>query len=180
MPHRAGFWIRVLATMIDIVAMLILATSISAAIETLLAGTTYSIAEGGYDAISTVMWLGYTSFEIWTAATPGKLLCRLRISQPDCSPADFWQRVLRWSTKWLGLILLLLFSLSDLTPLYWLAGVMNTVVFIGCLHAANEDRLSWHDQWAHTTVCFRPRTYQSFDAIVPPPPLPPAQPPPTP
>jgi hypothetical protein len=58
--------------------------------------------------------------------------------------------------------------------------LINTIVFIGCLQAANDDRLTWHDQWAHTAVCYRPRSYRSFDAIVPPPPLPPPAPPPPP
>jgi uncharacterized RDD family membrane protein YckC len=175
MPYRAGFWIRVLATIIDIVIMLIIATAVGAVMFSITATL-------GGRAIETAIytaWLGYTSFEIWTAATPGKMLFGLRISEQDCSPAEFWRRVLRWSTKQYWMTAYLYFLLSASTVLYAIAGFSSLVVTIGCLFAANDDRLTWHDQWAHTAVCYRPRRQQRLAAAPLPPPLPPSQAPPT-
>jgi uncharacterized RDD family membrane protein YckC len=161
----------VLSATIDFIAMLCIAGGIGVLVP-------LTMPDAGMSAILYAALLAYSTLEIWTGATPGKMLLRLRISDQDCAPAMFWPRVLRWSTKWMGFILTLLFVLSDFALLYWLAGLMNLIIFIGCLHAANDDRLAWHDQWAHTAVCYRPRSYRSFDAIVPPPPLPPPSTPP--
>ena len=121
------------------------------------------------------MWLAYTSFEIWVAATPGKFALGLRISAQDCGPADRWTRVLRWSTKHFWLLAAMLFALTEFGPLRLLAGFSSLIFAIGCLFASNDDKLAWHDQWAHTAVCKRRREYQAFEPIMPlaPPPLPP-------
>ena len=178
MPYRAGFWIRVLATAFDVIAMLCIAGGVVAAINALLAVTSFRLIGNGLAATVYLVWLAYTSMEVWTAATPGKMVLRMRVCSLDCTPADFWRRFLRWSTKWSWLFLSFLFLLTELPPLYALSGFISLIVLVGCLFAANEDRLTWHDQWAQTAVCYMPRRYQSFDAIVPPP-LPPTQPPPT-
>jgi hypothetical protein len=36
--------------------------------------------------------------------------------------------------------------------LYFLAGLASLFVLIGCLFASNDDKLTWHDQWAKTAV----------------------------
>ncbi|MEA2735509.1 MAG: hypothetical protein QOE14_1960 [Humisphaera sp.] len=179
MPHRAGFWIRVLATGIDVAAMLFIAAGMVVVAEMVLVGTAFSIAEDHFGALVYATWLIYTSFELWCAGTPGKLLLRMRIRNTDCSPGDFWRLFLRWSTKWSWLFLSFLFMLTEWSPLYVLSGFLSLPVVIGCFFAANDDHLTWHDDWAHTAVCYRSRAQRAFDAIVPPPPLPPpVQPPP--
>ena len=60
---------------------------------------------------------------------------------------------------------------------FWNTLWISLIVVIGCFFAANDDRLAWHDQWAHTAVCHVPRHYRAFDAVVPPP-LPPGHQPP--
>jgi uncharacterized RDD family membrane protein YckC len=172
MPYRAGFWIRLLATAIDIVAMLLIAGGVTAATTALLLATSYSLPPSGMAAFIYAIWLAYTSFEIWTAATPGKLVLQLRVRNSDCSAADFWRLFLRWSTKWSSLFLSFVFLLTAWPPLYLLSGFISGVVLIGCLFAANDDRLTWHDQWAQTSVCRWRRRYQSNEGIIPPP-LPP-------
>jgi uncharacterized RDD family membrane protein YckC len=172
MPYRAGFWIRVLATIIDLIAMMMVAAGVGFALTLAMRGSSLSIAPGGVAAMFYLICLIYVSFEIWTAATPGKLLLRLRITNSDCSPADSWRLFLRCSTKWSWLGLNFMFLVTEWSPLYVLAGFLSLIVFIGCFFASNDDHLAWHDQWAQTAVCHRPRVYRSFDAIVPPP-LPP-------
>ena len=163
--------------MIDVVAMLLIAIGIAVGIDALLASTSYELAENGLDAVIYAVWLAYTSMETWLAATPGKMVLRLRVSNLDCTPADFWRLFLRWSTKWSWLVLSLLFLLIEWPPLYVLSGFISLIVVIGCFFAANDDRLAWHDQWAHTAVSHVPRRYRAFDAVVAPP-LPPGHQPP--
>jgi uncharacterized RDD family membrane protein YckC len=175
MPYRAGFWIRVLATIIDWVSLLIIAIAVGAVFFSIMPAA----SERAVETAIYIAWLGYTSFEIWTAATPGKMLLRLRISEQDCSPAEFWRRVLRWSTKQYWMTAYLYFLLSTCSVLYAIGGFSSLVVTFGCLFAANDDRLTWHDQWAHTAVCYRPRSQRRLAHAPIPPPLPPSQAPPT-
>ena len=172
MPQRAGFWIRVLAAVIDIVAMIVISIALAVMMQ--------AIPDVDARTVQTIVyaaWLGYTTFEIWTAATPGKLILRLRISEQDCTPAEFWRRVLRWSTKQFWLIAYLFFLLSTSWVLYAIGGFSSLIVTIGSLYAANDDRLTWHDQWAHTAVCRLPPRRGAGARPIPPP-IPPAQTPP--
>jgi uncharacterized RDD family membrane protein YckC len=178
MPHRAGFWIRTAATAIDVIAMFLISVGAVAAVFAVLeTASSYALPEMAAAALLYAIWLGYTSMEIWFAATPGKMIFRLRVSNTDGSPAEFWRLFLRWSTKWSWLFLSFFFLLTDWPPLYLLASFISLIVVIGCFFAANDDRLTWHDQWARTAVFSVPRRYQSFDAIVPS--APPSQTPPT-
>ena len=178
MPYRAGFWIRTLAAAIDVLAMLLIGVGAVAAALAVLEVASLESPETAAAAFVYAVWLAYTSMEIWFAATPGKMPFRLRVSNADGSPADFWRLFLRWSTKWSWLFLSVLFLLTDWPPVYLLAGFISLVVVIGCFFAANDDRLTWHDRWARTAVYCMPRRHQAFDTIVPPtpPPLPPSNP----
>ena len=147
--HRAGFWIRTLAAGIDLIAFFAFSI-ISGFLRD--SGATRSANDAIASLFVCVAWLAYSTFEIWTAGTPGKLLLRLRIRAIDGSIADFWRKFLRWSTKQLPIIALSLFIVTGFVPLYWLAGFMNVVVSVGCLYALDDDHLTWHDQWAKTVV----------------------------
>ena len=117
MPYRAGFWIRLLATTIDLVAMLFIGVGAAVATERALSAASYAIAAAGLAALECAVWLAYTSMEIWFAATPGKMIFRLRVCNANCSDADFWRLFLRWSTKWSWLFLSLMFIVTEWPPL---------------------------------------------------------------
>ena len=168
MSHRAGFWIRTLATAIDATAMLVLALIVAIAVQV----TAPSAGDWAIWAVVYGVWLAYTTCEIWTAATPGKMLLRLRVTEQDDSPAAFWRRVLRWSTKYYWLKASLLFALTGSPVFYALSGLCSGFTLVGCLFAANDDGLTWHDAWAHSAVCHWPRPSRP---LVPPPLPPPAR-----
>ena len=155
--HRAGFWIRTLAAVIDLVAFL--PVYIVAIIAMTAVSQRVGNARGQWIGASLIdaLWLIYSSFEIWTSATPGKLLLRLRIRANDGSAADFWRKFLRWSTKQYWWICSVLWLLSGFVPFYVLGGFISGMVLVGCLAAADDDHLSWHDQWAGTAVYRRRR-----------------------
>ena len=170
MGIRAGFWIRVLAAMIDGIAMLAFGVASGVVFEAVWeVNFDVEQAEAVASASFFAAWLLYTSTEIWFAATPGKLATQLRIMRIDGSPADWWRLFLRWQTKHYPSICWLLFAATALRGFYVLAGFMNGIVVIGCLFAMNDNRLAWHDEWAYTAVCWKQRKRV---AVMTPPPLP--------
>src|SRR5205814_496662 len=98
------------------------------------------------------VFAAYTFTEVFFAATPGKMILRLRIGSSDGTPADGWRLLLRWSTKQFALLFQMLFNLTGIPLFYLLGGFGGLVVLIGCLYASNDDKQAWHDQWAGTAV----------------------------
>lgn len=145
---RVGFWFRVLATVIDAALFL----PLWLLLLVLLFEWPHAAAVG-----SAVAWLLYSSLEVAAAGTPGKLVLGLRIAYPDGSTADRWTLFLRWSTKQLPVMAILLYLLTDFVPLRLLAGFAELFVGIGCLFASTDLKQAWHDQWSKTAVCRKPR-----------------------
>jgi uncharacterized RDD family membrane protein YckC len=101
------------------------------------------------------MFIAYTSMEFFLAATPGKLILRQRIAGADARAAGRWRLFLRWSTKQMPLLCEFLFIFTGGTVFYYVGGLEWILVLIGCLFAANDEKLAWHDQWAGTAVIRR-------------------------
>jgi uncharacterized RDD family membrane protein YckC len=170
--HRAGFWIRSAATVLDGIALLVLAGGASVIMLALwdsLGGRARAERVGQVCLYGGFLF--YTVLEIWTAGTPGKLLLGLRIAAQDGSPADFWRRTLRWSSKQFWLLAALLFILTGFPLFYLIGGFSSLVVLVGCFYAADDDHLAWHDQWASTAVYHRRRGSGEVTAVLPPPPM---------
>jgi uncharacterized RDD family membrane protein YckC len=167
---RAGFWIRTLALAIDLAAYLVL-------VAVLAVTTRFSARTANW--VYCLAWLAYSSFEMVFAATPGKMLLRLRIANQDGSPASGWKLSLRWSTKQLPFILGLMLLISPVGLVRMLAGLMEYLLIIGCLFASTDLRLTWHDEWAYTAVYRRPKAPEPRGLAVVqngPPPLPAMEP----
>lgn len=156
--RRVGFWFRVLALLIDLPIMILL-LALCVVVLTAVANPRTSTRLTNTVLVSAV--LIYTFTEVIFSGTPGKRLLRLKIGRNDGTPADAWRLFLRWSTKLLPLILLLMFIATNWNGFYFATGYTETLVCIGCLYAANDDKLSWHDKWAHTAV------YHTRDLDVP-------------
>jgi uncharacterized RDD family membrane protein YckC len=171
MSYRTGFLIRTAAALLDLIAMVPVCVLATVVMVSLWDRVGRERAEWIASVLLYALWVGYSTLEIWTAGTPGKLILRMRISSVDGSPADGWQRFLRWSTKQLPIISALLWLLTGFVPLYTLSGFSGLIVTIGCIAAINDDHLAWHDQWSRTAV-FR-RAKERPATISPPPPAPP-------
>jgi uncharacterized RDD family membrane protein YckC len=153
MSHRAGFWIRLVATLIDFAVAVLLGIAASVVMVIIwdrVGGR--ARAERIAQFILYSSFLLYTTLEIFVAGTLGKLLLGLRITQQDGHAADVWRRILRWSTKQFWLLATMLFLMSGLRVFYAISGLSSLVVAVGCLYASNDDHLTWHDQWAGTAV----------------------------
>jgi len=161
---RSGFWIRAAATAIDAVVFLVFAFTVFAARAVLDArGTLTPTTERGMNAMLIVLWLAYSSMEAMIGATAGKLAVGIVITLPDGAPAPAWTRVLRWSTKQIGWLLVVVHLLSDNVLAYYLGGTLNGLVGIGCLRALGEEKRTWHDIWSHTAVVSRKLAAQMRD-----------------
>ena len=152
-PRRAGFWIRLLAALIDGVVFLVLQVASNLALNSVWQRTLD--ADRAYAAAALVVsagWSLYTLLEIFTAGTLGKLALGLRIRQQDGRPADRWRLFLRWESKQLPILAAAGFALTGFIAFQLLSAFMYTIVLAGCFFAANDDHLAWHDQWAGTCV----------------------------
>src|SRR5690348_13756323 len=102
MHPRKGFFIRLTASLIDAVILLVALGSLGFGLDAFLGPGV--ITERIADALFTAAALAYTSFDIFTAGTPGKLLLGLTIANPNATPASTGTLSLRWSTKYFPLI----------------------------------------------------------------------------
>ena len=144
---------RATATLIDAGLLLVFVSTIDVT-ESILdeRGELTEWKRRGFEAMRLVLCLAYTIMEVLIGATAGKLACGIVITLPDGAPAPPWTRVLRWSTKYFGVMLALVWVLTDQPLFYFLASTVNGLVLIGCLRALGEEKRAWHDLWAHTAV----------------------------
>ena len=166
---RAGFWIRALATVIDLLlgGLVVGACSVAAALALEAVDFPQRRTDYVLGIVSAVVVLAYTSTDVWFAGTPGKLLLGLRIGTAGGVPADRWTLALRWSAKYFGYFVGLVHAITLDAGSMFLGSWANTVVIVGCLQALDERRRAWHDEWAGTAVLRRPRRVPTL-----PPPLP--------
>src|SRR5689334_16149964 len=124
-PKRAGFWWRSGALLLDgvflgILLLLVLALQAYLVCRLLLDEQTgFVLSLLGY-----IVPLFYTATEIAIAATPGKLITGLRITNLDGSEAPLARLVSRWTVKWSFLLIGLLGILMHQTLLVWLGNLM--------------------------------------------------------
>ena len=152
MFYRAGFCIRAGATLVDAVVLIainVVVGSLYLAIHDPL--TTSARSDNVAVACIWSAWLAYSTMEIFFGGTLGKKLFGLRIARLDGSD-DRWSLFLRWQTKQLPFIAAVAFALTQVGAIYLLGGLENGLVLIGCLFAANDDCMAWHDQWSGTAV----------------------------
>src|SRR5262249_4359057 len=102
-------------------------------------------------AIVWLAWLIYSTMEVFSAGTLGKKILGLRIARLDGSP-DGWRLFLRWQTKQLPVIALILALLTGAGAFRLLGGSANLVIAGGCLFDVNDDHRGWYDQWSGTAV----------------------------
>jgi uncharacterized RDD family membrane protein YckC len=166
---RAGFWWRVAAVAVDLVIGGFFVVGGWVIERVILEGLDAPLGTTEYvgEMTLTLLLLVYTSSEVWLAGTPGKLVLGMTIGTAAGTEASRWTLALRWSAKWFGYLLGLVHAVTHDAASYFLAGLMNTIVQVGCLQALDEDRRAWHDEWAGTAVLRRRKAVPAG-----PPPLP--------
>ena len=154
---RTGFWLRALATGID----LALLGAFAVAVGLILQPDASVDGEARHDAarmayiggvVVAAFWLLLTLLEVLFAATPGKMILRISIANANGTEPLTPTLWLRWFAKNLPAVLITTAALTGNHGFEVLAGMSNFVVATGCLMALGEMKLTWHDQWAGTAV----------------------------
>ena len=154
MVRRAGIWRRGLAAGIDALVFLALGFLLSETVEEPLRVRMArpEMVENLISLIMIVLWLAYSTMEIFVGGTAGKILMGIVIARVDGEKAPRPVLVFRWFTKQMPWILFLFYGMSFNGGVYYLAGLINGIIWIGCLQMMDENKRSWLDQWAHTSV----------------------------
>jgi uncharacterized RDD family membrane protein YckC len=92
----AGFWLRLGATVLDLVILMVLLFALYSIFFT----CTAEISERRYFIFALVSWLikiaYFIGFWIWRGQTPGKMIAGIKIIRTDSSPLDWSHAVLRY------------------------------------------------------------------------------------
>ena len=100
---KAGLWLRIAATLIDLALFLPLYFAAVFAITKLLGDPgdrMWDLNPVRLSAtVGNALWLAYSSLEWLAARTPGKMLLRMKITNADGSPAPRGQLFLRFAAK---------------------------------------------------------------------------------
>ena len=133
----AGFWIRFVAKIIDYVLLWVAYFGISTILALLMNPVVNSQKLnwsyfGASYAVWILIWISYCTFFLGKyGATPGKMMCKLKVIRPDGSPLTFGRAFGR----------------------YWAGGVSSLTLFIGYLIAAwDSEKRALHDRIADTRV----------------------------
>lgn len=150
---RIGFWWRALAVAMDVIIVSMI-NAVVVAILQMNVSTDHAMATATViiNLCMVSFMLLYSMLEPVFAATPGKVLFGLAIGNANGTRADKSTLWLRWSSKYLPLLLMSLWLITRNGGFYVLAGMANSVVAIGCLMALGEMKRTWVDQWAGTAV----------------------------
>ena len=130
-----GFWTRLAAALLDIVALLFVAVPVTLSIF----GDGWAYTDGIVAFV--VNWglpgVAFVAFWVLRGATPGKMAFKAMVVDAQThAPVDFWQAL----TRYVGYFV-------SMTPL-----------FIGFAWVAFDARKQgWHDKMARTVVIYRPR-----------------------
>jgi uncharacterized RDD family membrane protein YckC len=152
--ERVGFGLRFGAMLIDVVIVIVLMSVFGLGG---VATTGISAMGGGGPGYMTLLIVAlipllYSSLEIFKAASPGKMILKLVISNEDGTAAPMDVLAKRWATKYSGSLLNLLAALTTVTLLQTLGSIAGLVIFIGCFLVLAEAKQAIHDKVARTAV----------------------------
>lgn len=151
--ERVGIGLRIGAALIDVVIVIVL----SLALGSVVGGSAIMFspdAAGSYVAmlLMSILPLAYFSLEIFRAATPGKMVLKLKIANPDGSAANQATLIRRFCTKFAGSLLGLVGAITTLAILQTVGGVVGLVILIGFLLVLQPDKQALHDKVGKTAV----------------------------
>jgi uncharacterized RDD family membrane protein YckC len=129
----AGFWIRLGASIIDLIFLLVILYTVYCTISGFSINTGFPRIPP--QILAVIFWLICSAYLIgfwaWKGQTPGKMLLGIKIIRTDCSPLD-WQHAL---LRYLGYI------------------ASAAVLFIGFIVMVfDSHKQGWHDKIADTYV----------------------------
>ncbi len=152
---RVGFFPRLLAAILDMIILMILVYIVNMLTGSQLSTDPSQMFGGDGPAIplsGIVIALLYTSLEIWMAATPGKMILKLKIKNVKGKNGTSSVLFIRWIFKQSAQILSLLFVLTHIQPIWYLQSLLGIVIFVGCFFTLGKNKQALHDMLAKTAV----------------------------
>jgi uncharacterized RDD family membrane protein YckC len=162
MMNRAGFGVRLGASIIDVVALGIVYFVVNAIFRSrftpddfesldkivaiYLAGARRVALAGG------LVWLAYSATEILKAASPGKMLLGLKIVGETGGDATRAELLKRWAIKWSPSLVGLLWAVKGMAGFHWIQAVAVGAFVAGCFFALGAKRQALHDRVTHTAI----------------------------
>jgi uncharacterized RDD family membrane protein YckC len=147
---REGFLLRFCAGLID-GAFCFLPGIVLTLVAAKLAGAWFA------GVFVTLVYVGYSSLEIFKAATPGKMLLKLKITNEDGSDADRKTLIKRWAIKQIPQFANFVAAVTAMAIFGWFTTFCVIGYIISCCLTFRPDRQALHDTFAHTAV-FRTQT----------------------
>ena len=102
--------------------------------------------------ILTLAYIAYSSLEVFKAATPGKMLLKLKITNEDGSEANQQTLIQRWVIKQAWQFARLLGVVTTVMLFNWVALFCWIGYVISCCLTFKPERQALHDTLAHTAV----------------------------
>ncbi len=159
---RIGFGPRLGAALIDVVIVLVIMSVGTTIFGVSLFGGALAnpdmlggAAVAGLSLAGIVMGiipLAYMSTEIFQAATPGKMLLKLKIRAEDGSEADQNTLIKRFALKNSSALLNILAAITTLGVLSTLGSLAGLVIGVGCFLTLTAAKQALHDTVAKTAV----------------------------
>jgi len=154
---RIGFGMRLLAGLIDCAIMLCVGFALNMIILGVMGRTTTGLIVVG--TMSCLAGLAYSTFEIFRAASPGKMLLKYQITTTDGGTAPRDVLIKRWALKQTPIFLYLLSAVTTLSIFGMLGLVVGLAFLVGCFLALQPEKLAFHDKLLGTAV-HGPATFQ--------------------
>jgi uncharacterized RDD family membrane protein YckC len=109
------------------------------------------------------MWLGsmlcgygYSAFEVFKGASPGKMMIGVKIMNADGSPASLKILFLRFLLKNILWPFGILAALTNLEWINWIGSALWLAWFVGCFPTLGRSRQGLHDRLVNTAVYPKP------------------------
>lgn len=150
--ERIGFGLRFFAAVLDCIIVMVIIFVFAMITGLGLAAMSRPEVGGIWATLGVLIVLAYLSLEIFKAATPGKMIMKLRIRNADGTPAPVETLAKRWAVKNAGSLLRFLGALTTMALFGQLGMLIGFVIFLGCFMVFGADRQALHDKVAHTAV----------------------------
>jgi uncharacterized RDD family membrane protein YckC len=177
--NRAGFGIRLGALLIDGIILFILYKIVGVVVAPHIDPTNKTFQEVWEAAIAAArrtmifysfVQLAYMSTEVFQAASPGKMILKLKIIGENgeaATPDRLWKR---FAIKNAATVVGLLWAITGLGIVYALQMLVGLAIFGGCFMALSAKKQALHDVLAQTAV-LQPGAVgvspQGFEPVIP-------------
>jgi uncharacterized RDD family membrane protein YckC len=115
----------------------------------------------GITTVSVIISLLYYAFEIFMAASFGKLILGIKIADSDMKSGSFQQLFIRYIIKHISSVFSAIYVLTTLSIFNTIGSFLSFIILIGFFFVLGENKQAFHDMIAGTAVYYK----QDLNAI---------------